>query len=205
MKQALSLPLVDVPRETEDRLRAYLNLLVRWNARINLVAPAPAETLWQRHVLDSLQLLPLIPEDAAAHADIGSGAGFPGLVLAAMRAQPVHLIESDRRKCAFLQEAARTLGVQVTIHPTRIEDAQPPPATLLTARALAPLPKLLALAHPLLAPGAICLFPKGRTAEQELTEAAPLWNMRVERFTSRTDSTATILRLSEISPVGAEA
>jgi 16S rRNA (guanine(527)-N(7))-methyltransferase RsmG len=193
-----------VSRETEDRLRAFLALLLRWNGRINLVAEDSPDALWQRHILDSLQLLPLLPAAPGSLTDLGSGGGFPGLVLALASGRETHLLESDRRKAAFLSEAARTLALPgVTVHPQRIERASPPPAIAVTARALAPLPLLLPLAAPLLAPGGVLLFPKGRNVEQELTTAAPHWNMRVERFPSRTDPSATILRLTEVSPIGA--
>jgi 16S rRNA (guanine(527)-N(7))-methyltransferase RsmG len=192
-----------VSRETERRLRDFAALLLRWNARINLIAERTEEAVWERHVLDSLQLLPLLPNLLGSLTDIGSGAGFPGLVLAAASGRETHLIESDRRKCAFLIEATRQLDLgKVHVHPKRIEAATTPPAAILTARALAPLPELLPLGHRLLAPDGIALFPKGRSAEQELTAAAPHWTMHVERFPSRTDPSATILRLSEIRPVG---
>lgn len=193
-----------VSRETEARLRDYLALLLRWNARINLVAPQPPEQLWQRHVIDSLQLLPLLPVSKGPLVDLGSGAGFPGLVLAAATGLPTHLVESDRRKSVFLLEAARTLGLtRTTIHSSRIEATTLPPAAILTARALAPLEHLLSHAHRLLAPNGIALFPKGRSVDEELTAVAPGWTMRIERFPSRTDPHATILRLSEIRPVPA--
>lgn len=205
MKQA-SAAEFGVSRETEARLREFLALLQRWNARINLVADRDEGSLWQRHVLDSLQLAPLLPPSDGPMVDLGSGAGFPGLILALASNRPTHLIESDRRKAAFLIEAARTLGLPlVKIHPTRIEAVTLPPAAVVSARALAPLPDLLRHAHKLLAPGGIALFPKGRTAEQELTATARGWNMRVERFPSRTDPASTILRISEIRPVGATA
>ena len=198
--------LAGVPRETEMRLRDYLALLIRWNARINLVARAEPELIWQRHILDSAQLLPLLPAEPGPLVDLGSGAGFPGLVLALLSGRETHLVEADRRKCAFLQEAARCLGLSaVTIHPSRIDAARPPPARVLTARALAPLPILLGHARRLLAPGGIALFPKGRTATEELTAAAADWTMRTERFPSRTDPDSTILRLSEIRSVSAQA
>lgn len=181
------------------RLDAFRELLLTWNTRINLIAPADAAQIEQRHIADSLQLLPLLPE-AGPIGDLGSGGGLPALVLAA--AEPDrewHLIESDRRKCAFLIEAARVMGLTATrIHATRIEDAALPPLSGLTARALAPLSKLLPLAARLLAPGGVAIFPKGRNAEAELTEAAGDWTMAVERHPSRTDPAATILRLSEI-------
>lgn len=197
---------VDVPRETEVRLREFVTLLLRWNAKINLTAERDEAVIWQRHVLDSLQLAPLVPSTEGPLVDLGSGAGFPGLMLALATDRETHLVESDRRKSAFLIEAARVLGLnRVKIHPTRIEATTLPPAAILTARALAPLTALLPHAQRILAPGGIALFPKGRTAEQELTDAAGAWIMRTERFPSRTDSTATILRLSEIRPAGSHA
>lgn len=199
MREAL--PPVAVSRETGAALETYLTLLAEWNPRINLVAPSPPASWRERHVEDSLQLLSLLPKDGPI-ADLGSGAGLPGLILAAAApAAEFHLVESDQRKCAFLREAARRMALaNVTVHPTRIEAARLPPLRAVTARALAPLEKLLPHAHRLLAPGGIAVFPKGKTAEQELTTAAPAWLMRAERFASRTDPEATILRLSEIRP-----
>ena len=201
VKQLEAGPL-DVPRETEARLRDYLALLRTWSARINLIADAPEEEIWRRHILDSWQLLPLLPDGPLA--DLGSGGGLPGLVIAIGREQETHLVESDRRKSAFLIEASRALNLRhVHVHPARIEAAKLPPIRIVTARALAPLKILLPQAAQILEPGGVCLFPKGRTADAELTEAAPHWFMRVERFQSRTDAQATILRLSEIRPAGA--
>ncbi len=203
MKQPLTAAALGVAAETEAKLRDFAALLLRWNRRINLVATHNAEEAWHRHVLDSLQLLPLLPPGDGPLTDLGSGAGFPGLVLAAASGRETHLVESDKRKSAFLLEAARSMGLaRVRVHAQRIEAATPPPAAVLTARALAPLAELLRLGYPLLAEGGIALFPKGQMAEQELTAASPLWNMRVECFPSRTDSAATILRLSEIRPRG---
>ena len=196
----------EVPRETTERLEAFVDLLLRWNRRINLVSPRSAGDVWRRHVLDSLQLLPLVPDGAASLLDLGSGAGFPGLVLAAATGRKATLVEADKRKAAFLAEASARLGLDgVEVRAERIEDADLPRAPVLTARALAPLPVLLRHAHALLAPGGVALFPKGRTAEEELTEAARGWMMRVERFPSRTDPASTILRISEIRPAGLEA
>jgi len=193
---------LDVSRETEARLREYLRLLLSWNAHINLVAGAPEEELWRRHILDSWQLLPLLPDGPLA--DLGSGGGLPGIVIAIGREQETHLIESDRRKCAFLMEASRALGLgHVRVHPARIEAVRLPPMQVISARALAPLENLLPLAARILSPGGVAVFSKGRNAEAELTAAAPRWFMRVERFKSRTDAQATILRLSEIRPAGA--
>nr|WP_249732155.1 16S rRNA (guanine(527)-N(7))-methyltransferase RsmG [Roseococcus sp. SDR] len=182
-------------------MRDYLRLLLTWNARINLIAAVPEEEAWQRHILDCWQMLPLLPPGPLA--DIGSGGGLPGLVIAIGREEETHLVESDRRKCAFLMEVARTLGLHhVRVHPMRIEAARLPKIEVLTARALAPLTDLLAHAARILAPSGTAVFLKGRTAEAELTAAAPHWLMRTERFPSRTDAQATILRLSEIRPAG---
>ncbi|MCB4823340.1 16S rRNA (guanine(527)-N(7))-methyltransferase RsmG [Roseicella aerolata] len=192
-----------VPRETEAALRDFVALLLRWNARINLTAERDEAAIWQRHVVDSLQLAPLVPAMEGPLVDLGSGAGFPGLMLALTTGRETHLVESDRRKSAFLIEAARVLNLpRMKVHPTRIEAATLPPAAILTARALAPLADLLPHAHRILAPGGTALFPKGRTAEQELTDAARGWIMHIERFASRTEPSATILRLSEIRPAG---
>ncbi|MFC0388004.1 16S rRNA (guanine(527)-N(7))-methyltransferase RsmG [Muricoccus vinaceus] len=193
-----------VSRETEQRLESFLGLLLRWNARINLVAERDAETLRRRHVADSLQLLSLLPPGQGPAADLGTGGGFPGLVLAtADTARPWHLVESDKRKAAFLTTAAAELGLShVTVHACRIEAATLPLLALLTARALAPLPVLLGHAARLLAPDGSALFPKGRTAESELTAASADWTMQVERFESRTEPDATILRITGIRRAG---
>jgi 16S rRNA (guanine(527)-N(7))-methyltransferase RsmG len=184
-------------------LRAYLELLLAWNARINLIAPATEAVAWERHVLDSWQLLPLLPPRGAL-VDLGSGGGLPGLVLAMGRAEETHLVESDRRKAAFLLEVTRALGLaHVHVHARRIEATRLSRAAVVTARALAPLDVLLRQAHGILDPSGVAVFPKGRGAEDELTAAAPHWFMRVERFASRTDANATIFRLSEIRPAGA--
>lgn len=166
-----------VSRETLDRLRAYAALLEKWTAAINLVGSADRGHIWSRHVEDSLRLLPLIPSGTARGIDLGSGAGLPGLVLAIASGIPFDLIESDRRKAAFLQEAARITAAPVQVHAARIEAVTLPPAPLVTARALAPLDTLLALAAPLLVPGGTALFPKGARVTQELEQARRTWRM----------------------------
>jgi len=194
-------PIPEVPHDAarDARLATYRDLLLRWNATINLVSARTAAEVDHRHVADSLQLLPLLP-GVGPIADLGSGAGLPGLVLAAaLPDRAVHLVESDRRKAAFLIDAAARMGLpKVKVHAQRIEDAVLPPIAAMTARALAPLDNLLALAAPHLATDGIAIFPKGRNAEQELTSASAHWHFTTERFDSRTDPEATILRLSEI-------
>lgn len=187
----------------DARLAAYRDLLLRWNATINLVAARTAADVDRRHIVDSLQLVPLLPTNGPL-ADLGSGGGLPGLVIAAaLPDREIHLVESDRRKAAFLIEAAGTLKLaRVRVHPSRIQEAPLPPLAAVTARALAPLDALLGHAAECLAPDGIALFPKGRSAEQELTAAAAHWHFTIERFASRTDPEATILRLSEIRRAG---
>jgi len=189
-----------VSRETAARLDGYAALLSRWNTRINLVSFRNPAELRRRHVEDCLQLLPLLPPGDGAAADLGSGAGLPGLVLAlAEPGREWHLVEADQRKAAFLRAAAAEAGAgNVRVHAERIESVALPPLALLTARALAPLPDLLAHAERLLRPDGAALFPKGRRAADELTAAEAAWSMRVERFASGTDPDATILRLTGI-------
>lgn len=207
----------DVSRETLAHLIVYNELLQKWQRRINLVGPATLGDAWNRHFLDSAQLFPLIAaalkgrRGLAVLYDLGSGAGFPGLVLALMAAGApppleVHLVESDQRKAAFLGEVCRATGLarRVTIHATRI-NALPrerlPRADIVTARALAPLAELLEFAAPLLAPDAIGLFLKGAKAGDELTQAGKHWKMRLERLPSRTDPSGTILRVADLARV----
>ena len=197
----------DLPAAALEALDRFAALLLRWNRTVNLISRRDEPDLWDRHIADSLQLVPLLrssPTLARAPLraiDLGSGGGFPGLILAIATAIPFDLIESDRRKCAFLLEAVRITGAPATIHSTRIEAARIPRARLITARAIAPLPALLRLAAPLLAENGVCLFLKGANADVELTAAAGEWHMRTERFPSRTAPGASILRISEIAVV----
>jgi 16S rRNA (guanine527-N7)-methyltransferase len=195
-------PAVPADAARDARLAAYRDLLLRWNATINLVSSRTSADIETRHIADSLQLVPLLPADGPI-ADLGSGGGLPGIVIAAALPQrDVHLIESDRRKAAFLIEAAGTLRLpHVKVHPRRIEQVRLPPVAAITARALASIDVLLGFAARFLAPGGVAILPKGRTAEQELTTAAADWHFTAERFESRTDPEATILRLSEIRRV----
>lgn len=194
----------DVSRETLAALETYADLLAKWQARINLVAKDSLPDLWRRHILDSAQLLPLLPPGGDPVTDLGSGAGFPGLVLAIMTRRQVHLVDSDERKGAFLREAARQTGVlaRVTIHTTRIEAAKAWKAPVLTARALAPLRQLLDWAEPYLTPASTCLFLKGARADEELTEAGRFWTMQATRHRSLTDPSGVILELSHLQRRG---
>jgi 16S rRNA (guanine527-N7)-methyltransferase len=189
---------VDVSRETRDQLEALVNTLGRWQKAINLVSRSTLEDVWTRHVLDSAQLKPLIPEDARSVTDLGSGGGFPGLVVAALRPDlEVTLIESDARKAAFLGEAARRMGLpkQPKIVVGRVEAVAPAPADVVTARAVAPLGQLLAWADRHRTDTAICLFHKGKGWQAELTEAMKDWDIAHQAFNSVTDLDAVILRI----------
>ena len=198
--------IIPVSRETQQALEAYAATLRRWSGAINLVARSTLDALWQRHMLDSLQLLPLIqaeaiPEgpaetgQAPAILDLGSGAGFPGLVLAIAGAGRVDLVESDRKKAGFLREVARQTAAPATVHNRRIEDLPPRSADFVTARALAPAAQLLSWAAPHLAAHTLCLFHKGREAQGELTRLPREVQDRCELLPSLTDPEARILRI----------
>ncbi|MDQ7249074.1 16S rRNA (guanine(527)-N(7))-methyltransferase RsmG [Dongia sedimenti] len=195
---------VDVSRETMTALETYAGLLRKWQKAINLVSGATLDDVWQRHFLDSAQLVPLLPEGAGQIVDLGSGAGFPGLILALLSGRPTHLIESDQRKAAFLGEVARATGCagRVQVHAARVEALKPWAAPVITARALADLGQLLDWAAPFVTAETVCLFPKGAKAEEELTGALRVWKMTVERRRSVTDPTGLILRLSHLERRG---
>jgi len=191
----------DVSRESADRLEAYVGLLLLWQKRINLIGPSTREDIWTRHIADALQLLRLMPEDTKVIADLGSGAGIPGLVLAIARPIEAHLFESNLKKGAFLREAARQAGARAQVHSIRIEAAGPMAAQIrvqaVTARALAPLPKLIDYAESFLENGAIGYFHKGQDVDAELTDATKSWKMQVEKHPSMTDSRGVILVVKE--------
>jgi 16S rRNA (guanine527-N7)-methyltransferase len=190
--------LVPVSRETLARLAAYIELLREWSARINLVGRDTLADPWRRHILDSAQLAPLVPRTARNLIDLGSGAGFPGLVLAILGVPAVELVEADAKKCAFLREAARATATEIAISQSRIEGLPPHPADVVTARALAPLGRLLGLAAPFLGLDSVCLFLKGARAEEELTLARKDWTMAVSSSESRSDPRGVVLRLHDV-------
>jgi 16S rRNA (guanine527-N7)-methyltransferase len=198
LSRAAAGELLGVSRETLDRLEAYLDLLRRWQEKINLVGAGTLTDLWRRHILDSGQLWRHWPAGATILADFGSGAGLPGLVLAVMGAPVVHLIESDRRKAAFLREAARACDASITVHAQRIEVVPPLAADVITARALAPLSDLLALAERHVHPGTTLLLLKGRGAASELTRASEHWTMKVASERSLSDAEGQLLKITEI-------
>jgi 16S rRNA (guanine527-N7)-methyltransferase len=187
-----------VSRETLERLSVHLDLLRRWQRAINLVGPATLADPWRRHFLDSAQLVKHLPDAAANLADLGSGAGFPGMVLALLGVPGVHLIEADRRKAQFLREVARATGAPVIIQAERVERMQGWPADVITARALAPLPRLLDLAQGFVAADTVCLFLKGWSAERELTEARRSWHMMAAMFPSLSEPNGIVVQLRGI-------
>lgn len=196
----------DVSRETEDALAQYVALLLRWTRAINLVAPDTLPEVWTRHVVDSAQVLAFLPDGARHWLDIGSGGGLPGLVCAILL-RPTHpdlrftLVESDRRKVAFLATVVRDLDLRVTLHPTRIEALPPQAADVVSARAVAPLERLFAHAQPHLAPGGRLVLHKGARADAEVDAARASWRFTLATRQSITAPMAQILCCEEIARV----
>lgn len=193
----------DVSRESRGKVETYVKLLLAWQQRINLIGPATVDAVWSRHVCDALQLLPLLPLGTRTIAELGSGAGIPGLILAMVAGLDAHLYESNGKKAAFLREAARQTQTRATIHNVRLESLTDdlPHVQCVVARALAPLPLLLDYASPFLAQGAVGLFHKGQDVEVELTEATKYWRMNVLKHASQCDSRGVILEIREASRV----
>jgi 16S rRNA (guanine527-N7)-methyltransferase len=195
-----------VSRETEARLTALVALVARWTPRINLISTATLPEIETRHILDSAQLLAFAQPHWAHWADLGSGGGFPGLVIAILTAEShpsarITLVESDQRKATFLRTAIRDLALTAQVQTARAESLPPLAADVLSARALAPLPALLPLALRHLAPGGRALFPKGRRAEDEIAEARRVWHFDLTSHPSRTDPEARILQIEGIAHV----
>jgi 16S rRNA (guanine527-N7)-methyltransferase len=204
--KAAALALTPISRETEARLDRYVDLLREWQAMTNLVAPSTLPSLWTRHISDSLQLLALAPS-ANTWADLGSGGGFPGVVLACALAETpgtmIHLVERNAKKAAFLREALRVTNAPGTVYLADIGDyvdRLPGPVDCVTARALAPLHQLIGFAEPLVRRGAKALFLKGQDVEAELTEATKYWNIRPRLHSSRTGGQGWIVELDQIEP-----
>ncbi|MEX0591160.1 MAG: 16S rRNA (guanine(527)-N(7))-methyltransferase RsmG [Xanthobacteraceae bacterium] len=196
--RAHALRLVRVSHETIVRLDQFVELFVRWQRAVQLVANSTLPKLWTRHIADSVQLVDLAP-DAKTWADLGSGGGFPGLVIAlAIADRPgafVHLIESNTRKAAFLREAARITRAPVKVHAERIESVSKriSPVDVVTARALASLPRIIEFSEPFLRAGALGIFLRGQDVDNELTEAAKSWKIQSKVLPSQTDPRGKIL------------
>ncbi|MEM1391296.1 MAG: 16S rRNA (guanine(527)-N(7))-methyltransferase RsmG [Pseudomonadota bacterium] len=196
-----------VSRETFERMEAYEALLIKWQRSINLISKASISDIWNRHILDSLQLTDHAPEDPNFWVDLGSGAGLPGLICAVALTEKspqteFTLIEVDQRKCVFLAEASRALGISVNIVRQRIEDVDSLQADVVSARALAPLDLLCSYASRHLSPGGICLFLKGKSLQDEVDQADKSWRMQRELIASRSDPEGVIVRIKDLQHAG---
>ena len=196
---------LNVSRETSELLKAYVALVKKWTARINLISKASIPDIWPRHISDSAQLYALAPK-TGHWVDLGSGGGFPGIVVAVLSKgdgsdHTFTLVESDQRKCAFLRTATRELGLSISVLAERVESIPSLQANVLTARALADLPTLLSYAERHLVPDGTAIFPKGETWEKEQTAAQALWSYRCEVVTSTTNANAAVLKIQEIARV----
>ncbi len=194
-----------VSPEIAERLSTYVHLLLTWQKRINLIGPDTVATVWQRHIADSLHVANLVDQycgDTASFMDFGTGAGLPGIPAAIQSGRFVHLVESNGKKAAFLREALRITNTPGIVHACRIEDIdsetlQPAP-DIITARALAPLEKLISYASPWLAQSCIGLFMKGQHVDKELTEATKYWKMDIEKLPADPGSDGVVLKITNI-------
>lgn len=194
---------INVSRETISKFSEYQHLLKKWNGSINLVGKDTLQDFWDRHILDCAQIWPLRPTAVKTWVDIGSGGGFPGLVIALIAADlaadiEFTLIESDHRKASFLTLACQTLGISAAIRAERAESVPRQHADIISARALAPLSQLLSISERHLGENSTCLFLKGKKLDVELTEAQKYWKFRYQKTTSLTDSGGTVLRIEEL-------
>jgi 16S rRNA (guanine527-N7)-methyltransferase len=193
----------DVSRETCERLELFVELLERWNKRVNLVSKRSLSDIWRRHIADSAQLLAAIPQYEGALVDVGSGAGFPGLVLAIMGLPNVHLVESSARKCAFLREARRITGCAAEVHNFHLGTDEAaidelPSAAVITARAVSPLANLLDIVYPIVYDRTCCIFPKGARVDDELKAARQRWEFELQPVPSTMDADGVILKIDNI-------
>jgi 16S rRNA (guanine527-N7)-methyltransferase len=197
--------MMNVSRETLDALEAYRILLTKWAGQINLVGPSTLAHFWERHALDSAQLLPIFGDNVSSLVDFGSGAGLPGLIVARllkdhMPTSHVTLVELSAKRCGFLREAARTLGVSVTILQKPLETVVVSKVDVVTARAFAPLEKLLAYAHPWAQLGSRIVFLKGGDVQSEINQASTNWSFQSRLTKSLTDSRGCILEILDLQP-----
>ena len=191
---------------TVARIEQFIELVLKWNSAINLVGRSTALQIWERHVLDSVQIFKCAAPDQRVWLDLGSGGGFPGIVIAILADEffphlRVHLVESDKRKAVFLSESGRQLGLKLTVHANRIQDLAPQQADVVSARALAPLDDLCAYAMPHLKSNGMCAFPKGASAQEEIETARKKWCFDIDQVPSITDSRASVLFLKDLKRV----
>lgn len=190
---------VNVSQETFSKLVLYHDLLIKWQRRINLISNDTVDDSWSRHFLDSLQLIKYIPDNIENILDFGSGAGFPGMVLAIAGIKNIHVVESDGKKISFLREVSRVTGVNVTIHHDRIENVSIKNISVITARAFSSLDSLLKISSPFLSHETICLFPKGKNYAMEIEDAKKEWSFNCDVLPSVTDNNAVILKISNLA------
>ncbi len=188
----------NVSRETIEKLELYVRLLKEWNRTINLVSASSLPDVWQRHILDSAQLFSYIGSDTKSLIDFGSGAGFPGMVLAIMGIKTVTLVEADSRKCSFLREVARQTDTVVEIVNERIESLEPWSVDVVTSRALSTLDKLVEYSYPFINGSGVMLCLKGEKVDQEIAEASVNWNFDFKKFSSKTSCQGCVLRVKNI-------
>ena len=191
---------------TVGRIEQFIELALKWNSAINLVGRSTAAQMWERHVIDSAQIFKCASETQRVWLDLGSGGGFPGIVIAVLAAEifpqlRVSLVESDKRKAVFLSEAGRQLGLKLTVHANRIQDLEPQHADVVSARALAALEDLCAYATSHLNAGGVCAFPKGASAQEEIETARKTWSFNIDQVASITDSRASVLFLKDLKRV----
>lgn len=194
-----------VSRETLEKLQIYADLLVKWQKSINLVSNSTLEDMWRRHFLDSVQLYPLFEPINSSKSlrdrkilDIGSGAGFPGLVLSILGLGQCHMVESNAKKCAFMNQVIRAVECDAVVHGERVEEMSPFPVNYITSRACASLDKLFDLGQNFLGEDTRCIFLKGQLADEEIRAAKVNWSFGVEKFTSQTDPSGMVLRISQV-------
>ncbi len=191
---------LNVSRETSEKLHFFAAEVLRWNPTVNLISKASMPQIWQRHIWDSAQIMQIAPQPNGLWIDIGSGGGFPAVVLAILGVKPMTLVESDQRKSAFLREMARQMDLPFAVVSQRVEAMPPQQAAVLSARALTALTGLLEHANRHLTADGAAIFPKGRTAQQEIEQARVDWHFDVESLPSKTDQDAAILVVKNIKP-----
>jgi len=191
-----------VSHETLKKLDRYAELLIEWNTKFNLVSQTTLPHVWRRHFLDSAQLARFIPEKAKTIADLGSGAGFPGIVLSIMGTSEIHLIESIGKKAVFLREVVKELTLNAIVHQARAESISDTKFDVITARALKPLPELLVLSKPLMKKDSLAIFLKGQSVDGELTEARKYWKFDCEMFHSLSDPSGRVLKIKNLQSSG---
>lgn len=191
---------------TVARIEQFIELALKWNSAINLVGRSTAPQIWERHVIDSAQIFKCATQDQRVWLDLGSGGGFPGIIVAILADEifpklRVHLVESDKRKAVFLSESGRQLGLKLAVHAGRIQDLPPQQADVVSARALATLDDLCGYAVPHLKANGICAFPKGASAQEEIETARKTWSFQIDQVASITDSRASVLFLKDLKRV----